>query len=107
VARLLQAAGARRLTRPPAGHGGSRSGPCTSFLLCEAPEAAASPKPSAAQHAAAPAAAAPPLAAPPAAVAAAKWYQKATESGVPVVNHRWLLDSVSCYTQRPLAPYRL
>ena len=108
VARLLQAAGARRLTRPPAGHGGSRSGPCTSFLLCEAPDAAASPKlPAAPQDAAAPAAGPPPLAAPPPAVAAAKWYQKAAEGGVPVVTHRWLLDSVSCYTQRPLAPYRL
>lgn len=101
MARLLQAAGARRLTRPPAGHGSSRTGPCTTFLLCEAPDAVASPKLPAA-HGAAGAAAGP-----PAAVAAAKWYQQAGESGAPVVSHRWLLDSVSCYTQRPLAPYRL
>ncbi len=43
----------------------------------------------------------------PPAVAAAKWFHKAKEGGVPVVSHRWLLDSIGSYTPQPLAAYRL
>lgn len=115
VAELLQAAGAKRLSRPPtATHSAARGGPCTSFLLCEAPDAGGSPHQQQAAAAAGPAgqqggaasAAAVPKVVPPA-LAAAKWYQKAAEAGVPVVSRRWLLDSISSYTVKPLAPYLL
>lgn len=121
VATLLKAAGAKQLSRPPAAAPTPRAGagPCTSLILCEAPEPGAAYSPSAAisgggQQAAAlgdAAAAAEQqqqAAAPvPPAVAAAKWYQKAAEGGVPVVRHGWLLDSISCYTIQPLSKYRL
>ena len=122
VAALLKAAGAKQLSRPPAAAPTPRAGagPCTSLILCEAPEPGAASSPSAAingsggqqpaaQGDAAAAAeqqqqAAVPV---PPAVAAAKWYQKAAEGGVPVVRHGWLLDSISCYTIQPLSKYRL
>ena len=126
ISQLLRAAGAKQLSRPPAAQPAPRAaaGPCTSFLLAELPDGAGSP-------AAAPlppppseqaggdgdgagsksAAAAAPgsslsLVAPPA-IAEAKWYQRAREGGVPVVSHRWLLDSISWYTPQPLERYRL
>ena len=122
VAALLKAAGAKQLSRPPAAAPTPRAGagPCTSLILCEAPEPGAASSPAAALSgggqaaaqgeaaaAAAAAAAQQQAVAVPPAIAAAKWYQKAAEGGVPVVRHGWLLDSISCYTIQPLSKYRL
>ncbi len=120
VAALLKAAGAKQLSRPPAAAPTPRAGagPCTSLILCEAPEPGAASSPAAAlsgggqaaaqgEAAAAAAAAQQQAVAVPPAIAAAKWYQKAAEGGVPVVRHGWLLDSISCYTIQPLSKYRL
>lgn len=121
MAQLLREAGAKLLSRPPAAMPAPRAaaGPCTSFLLCEAPDAPGGSPGTAAAEAqqrkegqaagavggagveGAPAPAVPP------AVAASKWYQRAVEGGVLVVNHRWLLDSISWYTLQPLAKYRM
>lgn len=122
VAQLLAAAGARLLSRAPAAAPPrAPAGPCTSFLLCEAAAVGGgSPAPPGQRQA--------PdgagngtadgdggskeqgqpvgLAVPPT-VAAAKWFQKAKAGGVPVVAHRWLLDSIGSYTPQPLAGYRL
>lgn len=118
VSQLLAAAGARLLSRAPAAPPPRAcAGPCTSFMLCEA-AAGYGANPREPGHAQAPGGGggggggggaeqkAGGLAVPPA-VAAAKWFQKAQEGGVPVVSHRWLLDSIGCYTPQPLAGYRL
>ena len=122
VAALLRAAGAKQLSRPPAAAPAPRAGagPCTSLLLCEAPEPGSAGSPTAGGAGGQPAAAAAAAeagdqaqaqgaaaAAVPPAIAGAKWYQKAVEGGVPVVRHGWLLDSISCYTIQPLSRYRL
>ncbi|KAI3428535.1 hypothetical protein D9Q98_007358 [Chlorella vulgaris] len=115
VAELLLAAGAKRLSRPPAAPlQGTSGGPCTSFLLCEGPDTASSPASHRHLHEAGTVCAAtcgnavgPAAVAVPPALAAAKWYQKAAEAGVPVVSHRWLLDTISSYTALPLSAYCL
>jgi hypothetical protein len=115
VAELLLAAGAKRLSRPPAAPlQGTSGGPCTSFLLCEGPDTASSPAQHRHMHEAGTVCAAtcgnavgPAAVAVPPALAAAKWYRKAAEAGVPVVSHRWLLDTISSYTALPLSAYCL
>ena len=114
MAELLKAAGAKVLSRAPAGPAPRAcSGPCSSFLLCEAaadggsPKGEALPAPGGGAGGGTAGRASEAQAAVPPAVAGAKWYQKAREAGAPVVSHRWLLDSISSYTLQPLASYRL
>lgn len=112
MAELLAAAGAKRLTRPPAAAAAAGAGPCTAFLLCETGDAAGSPaqpqqQPGKGQGQGEEAGAEKQRQAVPPSIAAAKWYQKAAEAGVSVVSHRWLLDSISSYTVKPLPPYRI
>lgn len=117
VSQLVKAAGGKLLSRPPAAAPAPRaaSGPCTSFLLCEAAEPGVRDGPVAGvpageqqqgQQEGAEAEGQGKAAVPPA-LAASKWFQKAAEGGVPVVSHRWLLDSIGRYTPQPLAGYRL
>jgi hypothetical protein len=42
-----------------------------------------------------------------ASLASAKWYRRAKQAGVPVVAHRWLLDSIGAYTAKPVTQYLL
>lgn len=98
VAALLKAAGGRELRRPPPGPA-APGGPCTSFILVEG-SSAGSPAAAGGGAAAAAAAAG-------ARAEERRWRDKAAAAGVPLVSHRWLLDSVSSYTAKPLAPYRM
>ncbi|GAB4814502.1 hypothetical protein N2152v2_001548 [Parachlorella kessleri] len=109
IAELLRAAGARVLSRPPsvqarAGTAGAvPPGPCTSFVLCEASEGGSPQQAQQSQQGSAHGR--PPRQGAVAALQQEKWYSRAAAAGVSIVSSKWLMDTVSSYTLKPLQDY--
>ena len=90
---LLEAAGARLVSRAPPPPPPGAAGPPQSFVLYESRTAAGTAGGDQAQQAAA--------------VRQEDWYRRTQRCGSLLVEKRWLTDSVACYTPKPLGPYLL